>query len=80
MRRVRPGQTFPPRLLSESAVFPMWIYTSPVAGGFQGGHGKANLLLPVCACCAETPAVAPVTPPPSSRMLALSLYMQYTGP
>ena len=33
------------RLLSESAVSALWTYASPVAGGFQGGHGTVILLL-----------------------------------
>ena len=28
-----------------TAVFALWMYASPVVGGFQGGNGKANLLL-----------------------------------
>ena len=47
------------RLLStKSAVFAMWTYVSLVMGGFQGGYGKANLLL------GAVPAPAPAETPP----------------
>ena len=53
------------RLLSASAVFALWTFVSPVVGGFQGGHGKADLLLGalpmLCARCAETPPMILVT-------------------
>ena len=31
--------------LSKPAVFAMWTYAFLVVGGFQGDHGKANLLM-----------------------------------
>ena len=40
------------RSLSQSAVFALWTYASPVVGGVQGRHRKANGLLgavpPLC--------------------------------
>ena len=44
------------RLLSESAVFALWTYASLVVGGFQGGSGKAKLLVgAACALCINNP-------------------------
>ena len=41
----------------------LWTYASPPMGGFQGGHGKANLLLgAVPAQCRNAPLVCTFPP------------------
>ena len=48
------------RLLSESAVFALWMYASPVVCGFQDRHRKANLVLGVMpALCTRYAATPP---------------------
>ena len=45
--------------LSLLLVLPVWTCASPVVGGLQGGHGKANLLLGAVRTLCRSPPLRP---------------------